>query len=142
MLPLMCLFMMMKKNNRFSWWPIKNDSVTPYVFFHEEKINKNHADDKKRQCYPLRVFSWWRKKFKKFMQTIKNDSVTPYVFFYDDEKKASVFMTNDKKRQWVFMCFFIMTKKSDSFSWRPIKHDSYPLWVFSWWRKKIMSCQR
>ena len=48
----------------FSWRPIKNNSVTPYVFFHD--------DHKKQQCYPLWFFSWWPKK---------NNSVTPYVLF-------------------------------------------------------------
>ena len=48
----------------FSCRPIKNNSVTPYVFF--------MPTNKKQQCYPLCFFS---------CRPIKNDSVTPYVFF-------------------------------------------------------------
>ena len=81
----------------FSWRPIKNDTVTPYilfdkksvtlyVFFHDDQRKTTvlplmfffMTTNKKQQCYPLCFFSWWQ---------IKNNN--PYVFF----------MTTDRKRQ-------------------------------------------
>ena len=85
----------------FSWRPIKNDSVTPYVFFHDDQLKTTvlplmfffMTTNKKRPCYPLWFFSWRPKK---------NNSVTPYVLF-------------DKYRQCYPLCFF---------SWWPIKNNS------------------
>jgi hypothetical protein len=92
----------------------KNDSVTPYVLFNNERKKrpwcplrfiwqrpiKNNSvfigrclmffsmtKDKKRQCYPLCIFSW---------RVIKSDSVTPYVLLYNDDKK------NDSVTPYVF----------------------------------------
>jgi hypothetical protein len=64
----------------FSWRPIKNDSVTPYVFFHDDQSKTTvlplmfffMTTKEKQQCYPLRYFSWRRKK---------DNSVTLYVLF-------------------------------------------------------------
>ena len=81
----------------FSWRPIKNDSVTPYVFF--------MTTDKKQQCYPWCFFSW---------RPIKNNSVTPYVFF----------MTTNKKQQCYPLCFFSWRPiKNDSVTPYVFFHD-------------------
>ena len=92
----------------FSWRPIKNDSVTPYVSF-----------DKNDSVTPHVSFD-------------KNDSVTPCVFFHDDQRKTTVsppmfylinidsvtpyiyFMTADKKRQLPLMFFPCWPIKNDS----------------------------
>ena len=74
----------------FSWRPIKNDSVTPYVFF--------MTTDKKLQCYPL-CFIWLKRQCYPScfiwlkQQCVKNNSVPPYVLF-------------DKYRQCYPFCFF------------------------------------
>ena len=90
----------------FSWRPIKNNSVTPYVFF--------MTTNKKQQCYPLCFFSW---------RPIKNDSVTPYVLFDKYQQcypfcffltrtiilffsNMFFFMTTNRKQQCYPLCFF------------------------------------
>ena len=113
----------------FSWRPIKNESVTPYVFFMTTKEKQqcyplcffSWRPIKKQQCYPLCFFSWW---------LMKNNSFTPHGFFHDDQRKTTMlslmfhlikttvlpfmffFMTTNKKQQCYPLCFF---------SWRPIK---------------------
>ena len=88
------------------FWLIYIDSVTPYVFFHDDQSEK-------QQCYPLCFFSWRPKK---------NDSVTPHVSF-DKNDSITPYVLMDKYWQCYPLCFFL---------WRPIKNKCYPLCFFSW----------
>ena len=77
----------------FPWWLMKNNSVTPYILFDRDKYIFFSwkfffmTTDKKRQCYPLCLFSWRPIKTTVLhlmffpCWPIKNDSGTPYVFF-------------------------------------------------------------
>ena len=69
--------------------------------------------DKKRQCYPLCIFSWC---------VIKSDSVTPYVLLDNDDIKKNTLlplmffsMTRDKKTTVLPLMFLC---------WWPIKNSS------------------
>ena len=118
-LPLMYFFMTTNKKQQcyplcfFSWRPIKNDSVTPCGFFHDDQrkttvlppmfylINIDSVTpyvyfmtaDKKRQCYPL-CFIWQRQQCYPLCffsrRPIKDDIVTPCVFFHDDQRRTTV----------------------------------------------------
>ena len=143
MLPLVFFFMTTNKKQQryplcfFSWRPIKNDSVTPYVSFHDDQssIKRIYKTLKcmcvsiislmffimrtniKRQCYPLCFFSW---------RPIKNDSVTPYVFFdkkpiKNDSVTPYVFFHDDQYKTTVLPLMFL--------SWRPIKNNSVTPYV-------------
>jgi hypothetical protein len=126
---------------------MKNDSVTPYVSFHEKNDIVTPLilfdDDwwkttvlplmfyfmKKRHCYPF-GFIWW--------QRIKNNSVTPYVLFHE-KNKCSIRWQPIKNRQ-CYPLFYLMTtdKKRQRYPirysrWRPMRNrQCYPL-CFNWW---------
>ena len=105
-----------------SWRPIKNNSVTPWVFFHDDQSKTTElplvfsflTTNKIRHCYPL-YFIWQRQQcyplcFSSWRQ-IKNNIVTPCVFFHDDQSKTTVlpllvfFMTTKEKLQCHPSCF-------------------------------------
>ena len=118
----------------FSWRPIKNNSLTPYVFFHDDQrkttvlppifylINIDRftpnvyfmTADKKRQLPLMFFFLTTNKKQQCYplcflsWRPIKNSSLTPYVFFHDDQRKTSVtpYVLFDKYRQCYPFCFF------------------------------------
>ena len=135
MLPIMSFFITTnKKLCFFSWRPIKNNSVTPYVFFHDDQRKKQQCyplcfffmtTNKKRQCYPLCFFSW---------RPIKNNSVTPCVFLWQPIKNNSVTLR-------LYILLF-----------RPIKNDVLPFtfhlikttvltlmffWHDDWWKTTV-----
>ena len=115
MLPLMFIFMTNNKKQQcypfwfFSWRPIKNDSVAPYILFEKDNSVTPFfffmTTNKKQQCYPLCYFSW---------RPIKNDSVTPYVSL-DKNNSVTPHVSFDKNVS-VTPCVF--------FSWRPKKNNS------------------
>ena len=78
---------------------MKNDSVTPYVFF-------PMMTDEKQQCYPLYFFSWQPIKYDSGTPHILfDDSVTPYVSF-DKNDSVTPYVLMDKYRQCYPLCFF------------------------------------
>ena len=85
----------------FSWRPIKNDSVTPYVFF--------MTTNKKRQCYPL-YFIWQRQQCYPLWffswRPKKNDTVTPHVPFGENDS-VTPYVLFDKYQQCYPFCFFL-----------------------------------
>ena len=130
----MIFFMMTNKKQQyyplcfFSWRPIKNNSVTPYGFLHD--------DQRKTTVLPL-IFHLIKTTVLPLMfhlikttvslcffswRLIKNDS---YLIFY--LTKTTVlplmffFMTTNKKQQCYPLCFF---------SWRPIKNNGVTPYVF------------
>ena len=138
MLPLMYFFMTTNKKRLifyltrqqcyplcfFSWRPIKNNSVTPYVFFHDDQL--------KTTVLPLMVFFMTTNK-KRFIFYLTKTTVLPSMLF---------FMTTNQKQQCYSLCFFHDDQRKITvsplmfhllkttvlplmfFSWRPIKNDS------------------
>jgi hypothetical protein len=90
----------------FSWRPIKNNSVTPYGFFHD--------DQRKTTVSPL-------------MFHLIKTTVLPLMFHLINTIVVFFFMTTNKKRQF-YPLYFIWQRQQcyplSFFSWRPIKNDS------------------
>ena len=127
MLPLMFFFMTTNKKRQcyplcfFSWRPIKNDSVTPCVFFHDDQrkttvlplmflfMTTNKITTvlplmfhlKKTTVLPLMFCSW---------RPIKNDSVTPYVSFDENDSVTPhvSFDKNDSVTPYVIFPWWLM----------------------------------
>ena len=61
----------------FSWRPIKNDSVTPYVSFDKnDSVTPHVSFDKYRQCYPLCFFP---------MMTDEEQQLYPLYFIWEGQ---------------------------------------------------------
>jgi hypothetical protein len=117
----MCVFLLFPLCS-FSRRPIINNSVTPYVFFHDDQWKTTllplmfffMTTNKKQQCYPLCFFSW---------RPMKKEQCYPLCFF---------FMTTNKIRQCYPLCFF---------SWRPKKKNNVtPYVLFDKYRQCYPLC--
>ena len=116
----------------FSWRPKKNNSVTPYVFFHDDQIKTTVLPPmfyliNFDSVTPYVFFPWW---------LIKNNSDTPYILFEDNFLlffNMFFFITTYKIRQ-CYPLYFIWQRQQCYplcfFSWRPIKNNSVTLYVF------------
>ena len=117
MLPLMFFFMMADKNN----------SVTPYGFFHD--------DQRKTTVSPLMFHLIKTTVLPPMFYLINIDSVTPYIFFpwwlmknYSD---TPYILFEKDNYFYFFICFF---------SWRPIKNNSVTPYVFFITTNKKRQC--
>ena len=113
----------------FSWGPIKNNSVTPYILFDKDiflfiNVFFSWRPMKNESGTPVDVFAGMRIwavssiNLRTYQCTIK----TPLMFF---------FMTADKTHECFPLCFF---------SWRPIKNNSVTPYVFFMTTNKKQQC--
>ena len=114
-----------------SWRPIKNNSVTPYVFFHD--------DQRKTTVSPLMFHLIKTTVLPPMLYSTHFDSVTPYGFFMATDKKRVLPFTFYLVKTTVlplmfFFSWWLMKNNSVTpyifFSWRPIKNDSLTPYVF------------
>ena len=118
----------------FSWRPIKNYSVTPFVFLH---------DDQRKTCFMFEIcFIWWIStvlppmfylmnidSVTLYVSFDKNDSVTTYVFF------SWLMKNNSYPLYFIWQGQLFIFFKYGFYSWRPIKKQQcYPLYFI--WQKQ------